>query len=316
MKEIFLFSFNAVSPLFVVIFFGYFIARRGLIGEKETGFLNALCFRYLLPLYIFASVLHIDYETSFRPELLLTFIICDTVLFALSIAVFRLIISDREKRAIFAVNTFRSNNLIYALPLAANLFGETGLAHAAVLVPFTIIFFNFYSVIIMVRALRKQDSGAEIKKTIIEVIKNPLLVGSLAGIISALSGVKLPAFIDKGVTYAAQTASPLALILLGAQIDFNALRSTIGGALASCAVRLIIVPLITTPVFVFLGFRGSELSALAVAFAAPCAIATSIMARNYKLAPQFAAQTVYLSTVLSMFTIFILISILRALSLF
>jgi predicted permease len=53
-----------------------------------------------------------------------------------------------------------------------------------------------------------------------------------------------------------------------------------------------------------------------VVFAAPCAVNNLIMARNYRIDPPFAAQTVYLSTVLSLPTMFIAISLLRALGLF
>jgi predicted permease len=51
-----------------------------------------------------------------------------------------------------------------------------------------------------------------------------------------------------------------------------------------------------------------------VAFAAPCAVTNMVMARNYNIAPAFAAHTVYLSTALSMFTMFLTISLLRALA--
>jgi predicted permease len=53
-----------------------------------------------------------------------------------------------------------------------------------------------------------------------------------------------------------------------------------------------------------------------VVFAAPCAVNNLIMARNYRIDPLFAAQTVYLSTVFSLPTMFITISLLRARGLF
>ncbi|MDR2134938.1 MAG: hypothetical protein LBP27_07525, partial [Treponema sp.] len=76
------------------------------------------------------------------------------------------------------------------------------------------------------------------------------------------------------------------------------------------------VPAILVPLLVFAGFRGPELGALMVVFSAPCAVNNLIMARNYRINPAFAAQTVYLSTVFSLFTMFGLISLLRWTGLF
>ncbi|GMO26445.1 MAG: AEC family transporter [Termitinemataceae bacterium] len=316
------FSFNAVSPLFFVIFLGWFIRRRGLVHENEISFLNTLCFKYLLPVYIFSSVQNVDLSHEFNMRMFVVFFADITIILLLSMVIFRIAIKDEEKRCIYIVNSYRSNNLIYALPLAVNLFGEAGLKSAAMLVPFTIISFNLYSVIVMVHYAGKRDktknkdaaAKGELKKTLMEIIKNPLIIGSFTGVLIGLSGLKLPVFFTKGLNSIGIMASPLSLLMLGTQIDLSSLKTDVKHSVFSCLVRLVICPLLTTPAFIMLGFRGPDLSTLAIASAAPCAIATFIMSRNYRIAPQFAAQTVYLSTALSMITIFILISVLRALN--
>jgi predicted permease len=58
------------------------------------------------------------------------------------------------------------------------------------------------------------------------------------------------------------------------------------------------------------------LGALMIAFASPCAVTNFVMARNYNIASSFAAQTVYLSTLLSMGSLFVIITMSRALGLF
>jgi predicted permease len=80
--------------------------------------------------------------------------------------------------------------------------------------------------------------------------------------------------------------------------------------------RLVLVPAVLVVITILAGFRGPELGALMVVFAAPCAITTLVMARSYQIAPEFTAQTVYLSTILSMVTIFFAITLLRGLGLF
>jgi predicted permease len=324
--------------MFVAVALGAFIAKRRLMGEREIMFLNTLCFRYFLALHIFNSVLQVDFHTEFKPRLVGTFIVIVTALYGVSWLVFSLAVKDYGRRCICIVTAYRSNNLIYALPLAANLFGPEGVKPAAMLVPVTIIFFNFFTVIAMVShrhkieadaALREKMAGkpeggitgkaamrTALKKCAFEVITNPLIIGSSLGIVFSLLCLPLPAFIKSGINSIAQAATPVSLILLGAQINLKTLAGNMRAVIGAAALRLIVVPGLLVPLVVMLGFRGPELGALAVAFAAPPAVANLIMARNYHIAPEFAAQTVYLATILSMITIFALVAALRGLGLF
>jgi predicted permease len=192
------------------------------------------------------------------------------------------------------------------------------------LMPLTIILFNFFCVTVMVyhapagaeAPAGKSGPGTTFKHTVIDIIRNPLIIGSFLGIVFSVFRIPVPLFIRSGVSMIAVTGTPLALLLLGAQIDFRQLAGNIGPAAGACLLRLILVPGILVPVMVLSGFRGPELGALMVVFAAPCAVNNLIMARNYGINPGYAAQTVYLSTILSLFTMFGFIMLLRALGLF
>jgi predicted permease len=324
--DIIIFSFNAVAPLFFPIILGWFIKWRKHINEENINFLNRICFRYLLAFHIFNITATINFYEEFEPRLIA---ICSLGIFLVMIAawaVFSFTIRDREKRCVFIVSSFRSNNIIYALPMAANLFGPEGVKAAATLAPVTIILFNFFCVMTMVYHAQASlgdgtsgagayDVAAAIRGTVIDIVRNPLIAGSVLGILFSLSGVALPLFMRNGINAVAATGTPLALILLGSQMDFKQLTGSLAPALGACAVRLVIVPGILVPLMVAAGFRGLELGALMVVFAAPCAVTNLIMARNYRINPPLAAQTVYLSTALSLPTMFIAISLLRSLGL-
>jgi predicted permease len=321
--EIIIFSFNAVAPLLFPIALGWFILRRRHIAEGDINFLNRLCFRYLLPFHIFNNTRAVDIRAEFNPRLILIVSLCIFLVMILSWIIFALTIRDRERRCIMIVTSFRSNNLIYALPLAANLFGTEGVTVASMMIPVVIILFNFFSVVVMVCYAPAEGGEAgktavkeNLKRTAMDILRNPLIVGSVGGIVFSLLGIAFPGFLQSGINGVAASATPIALMLLGAQIDFKQLAGNLVPALGACALRLVIVPGVLVPIMILLGFRGPELGALMVAFAAPCAVNNLIMARNYRIDPPFAAQTVYLSTVLSLPTMFIAISLLRALGLF
>jgi predicted permease len=321
--DIIIFSFNAVAPLLFPIALGWFIRLRRHISGEDIDFLNRVCFRYLLPFHIFNSIRSIDLGAEFNPRLILIVSLCIFLVLILSWIIFALTIRDRQRRCIMIVSSFRSNNIIYALPLAANLFGAEGVTVASMMIPVIIILFNFFCVIVMVAYAPaeagesgKPDLAESLKRTVIDILRNPLIIGSAAGILFALPGIGLPGFLQNGLNGVAAAATPIALVLLGAQIDLKRLADNPGPALGACALRLVLVPGALVPLMVFLGFRGPDLGALMIVFAAPCAVNNLIMARNYRIDPSFAAQTVYLSTVLSLPTMFITISLLRALNLF
>jgi predicted permease len=315
--RIFLWSFNAVAPVLFLLAAGWFIAFRGHVHEEDRTFLNRLCFKYLLPCQLFSNTLSIDFSSGYNTRLLL---FCGGGLFVVAIsawAILTFVVSDRPRRAIFIVSAFRANNILYGLPLAANLFGAEGTAVAVMVYPVTIIFFNIMTVVVMVYF--SQGGGGKMdkifKKTAADIVRNPLITGCLLGTLCAALRVPVPLFLKNGINSAGAAATPVALLLLGSQIDMKALTGNIKPALAACAIRLLLVPSISLTAMVFAGFRGPELSALMVAFAAPSAVTNMVMARNYDIAPAFAAQTVYLSTILSGVTIFLIIVSLRVLNL-
>ncbi|MDR3049310.1 MAG: AEC family transporter [Elusimicrobiota bacterium] len=316
--EIFLFSFNAIAPILFIMALGWFIAWRGHIGEEDKLFLNKLCFKYLLPFQLFCSTVSIDFYAEFNSKMVIFCISAILALAFIGFCLFTLTMKDRHKRCIFIVCAFRSNNIIYALPLAINMFGDAGLKAAAMLVPITIIMFNLLSVIAFVYYSQNADTdiGTALKHTLIDICKNPLITSSVLGIVMSLLGVSIPQFLEKGVFTVGALGPPMALLLLGSQIDLKKLTGNIKPVLGLCLMRLVIVPAVIAPFMVYFGFRGAHLGALFVAFAAPCAVTNMIMARMYNVAPEFSAQSVYLTTVLSLATMFCGISLFRWLGLF
>ncbi|GHU43350.1 transporter [Spirochaetia bacterium] len=315
--NVFLFSFNAILPMLAAMFLGVLLSVFKNIKESDKDFLNTLCFRYLLPIHLFNSVSSIDFYAEFKVHIIIFCIIAIIFIAVTAWIIFTIAIKDRGRRCIFIIASYRSNNLIFAMPLAANLFGTEGTKIAAMLVPVTIIMYNLISVVVFIYHSQEasQSTWLSIKNTFVDITKNPLIIGSILGIAFSLLRITLPVSLHQGISSIAATATPISFVLLGAQINLKVLNSNIRPALALCCMRLIIVPAIITPIMVLVGFRGAALGALMVAFAAPCAVATMVMAHNYKTDPVFAAQAVYLSSALSIITMFFLISVLKALTL-
>ena len=318
--NVLMFSFNAIAPMLFLTALGWFISKQKHLDEHSLVLLNRICFRYLLPALVFHNTLAIDFHEYFNPHMVL---FCAAGIFALMIAswfVFSKIIKikNRERRCTFIVASYRSNNVIYAFTLAMGMFGEAGARTASMLIPITIILYNLLTVIAMVHFAQDgigHSIGAEIRRALAEIIRNPMIIGSVLAITLSLMRVSLPHFLNVSIANVAVAATPVALIMLGAHLDLKMISGNLRQVLAVCVMRLMIVPAVMVPLAIWAGFRGPELGALMVVFSAPSAVANLVMARNYNVDAKFMAQTVILSTVLSMPTMFIIISILRATSL-
>lgn len=318
--NVLVFSFNAIAPMLFTCALGYLASRLQKISQETIGFINKLCFTWLLSFHVFNSTMTVDFSAEFKLSLVIFFLAGIGGIVIASFVIFTIAVKDRARRANYIVAAYRSSNIVFSLPMATGLFGAAGIKPAAMLIPVTIITFNFLTVAIMVYFSRAPGSeksiAREIKKTLLDIVKNPLIIGSMTGILLSVFSIQLPAFLRQSAAMIGSAGTPLSFLLLGMQIDFAKFRRDFAPTFTASIIRLVAVPGILVPLMVLYGFRGPELGALMVVFAAPCAVTNQVMSRIYNLDPEFTGQTITMSTVLSMATMFVWVTILRSLGLF
>ncbi len=296
---------------------GWFLTWRKVIDQHFLGVLNTLIFKVFLPMMLFNNIYRIDFSARFDlPLVLFAGGMVVFVFVALSV-ILPFIIKDKGMLASSINAIFRSNYIIYAVPIISNMFGPEGTLVASMLSPVAVGLYNFFGVIVMCSYSGKQESslGRSILNTIKDIVRHPLIIASVSGTLVALSGIQFPSFIHNTVATMGSLGSPLGLLLMGAQLDWNALRGDISLLLKMCGLRLVIIPVACMIPAVLLGFRGASLGTLFMLFGTPCPVTSAVMARNYNMAPRYTAQLVVMSTVLSTGTIFCGISIMRGLGL-
>ena len=142
------------------------------------------------------------------------------------------------------------------------------------------------------------------------------MLGALAGILALAVHLRLPAVVESAVRSVANAATPLALVLMGASLDFSKLRSSVRN-LSICVVsRLIVNPALLVALAAALGFRGVALGIILLVFAAPVAVNSYTMALQMDGDANLAGGIVLLTTALSCFTLFLWIWLLKSLGLF
>ncbi|MDR3270319.1 MAG: AEC family transporter [Peptococcaceae bacterium] len=304
----FFISFNAVAPLFLMILLGMGIKKMGLASPKTVVEMNSIVFHFLMPVLLCRNIGTATLEAALRPRLLLFTLISIPLIWLLCIRVISLFNQANQERGAIIQGICRSNFALFGLPLVSQLTTPEETSIAALLIVIVIPMYNVFAVIL----LEYYRDGKFSPRAILRGIsRNPLILGTLAGVLWLASGVTLPVFLDAATQFIASSATPLALITLGAALTFGQRqKSQLPQLICGIAGRLVVIPLLTIPLGAALGFRGAEIAALLAIFASPTAVAAYTMGTAMGSDSNLSAAIVALTTLLSSFTVFIWIVVL------
>lgn len=318
MASNFLYSFNAVAPIFLIVLVGVALKRIGFVNDNFLDISEKLVFKIALPIMLFLEVARGSVSELANGSLIAFCVITVTASFVIVSLLAILCIRDRDRRGAFVQGMCRSNFAILGVPLADNMFGEAGTTFIAIVMPFVILMFNAYSVILL--SLFSSDSsqkldGKKLLQILRNIVTNPLIIGVVAGIPFMLLGWQLPVVVNKSLTYLSNLTTPLALISLGANFRPESLRGRVGYAVVSSLGKTVVLPAIMVTIAALLGFRDASLGVILILFGAPTAVSSYIMAKKMGNDGELAAQILLLTTFLCMLTIFCGIFLIKSLGL-
>jgi len=310
--ESFIFSFNVVFPLFVLISIGYFIARIKLTNTTFVKTANNVCFKVFLPLLLFMNIYKADFSETFDSTfilLILGFIAAQMVLLFLTVP---FLVKKNARRGVVIQALFRGNYLIFGVPICQTMFGDEGGAIAAMAAAFIVPVYNFLAVIVL--SVYDSEKKVNLKQTLIKIITNPLIIGALLGLLFSAFKIPIPEYVYKPLNQLGSIATPLALMLLGCDFSFRGAFRNLKYVLTVSVCRLIAVPAVVIAIAVFgFGIRDAQLSVLMVAFGSPVAVSSYTMACNANADSELAGQLVVATSLFSIFTMFGLVYITKML---
>lgn len=310
MREHFVVSLNAVLPVFLIMATGYLAKRAGVIREQDVVKFNRVAFRVFMPVMLFRNIYASDLESAIRPALLLYAVAAVLVFYVLIWIGVHFTMKEREKKSVMIQGMFRSNLAIIGIPIAESLTGGGDVSAVAVTMAVIVPLFNVLAVIcLQVYGGDKPRPG----QVLLEVLKNPLIIGSALGLLTLLLKIRLPTGCTAAINSLSAVASPLMLFTLGAFFRFDSLKSNAAYLSAACAVRLVLVPAAALIPAMLLGFRGIEMISLFSVFAAPTAANSFPMAEQMGGDAELAGEIVILTSLLCVLTMFVWIFMLKSL---
>ena len=314
MTSNFFIAVSAVVPMFILIGIGAMVKQLKLLTEEELNHVNRMVFKVFFCIMMFYNLYMADYAAAFRPKLIVFGCLGVLFLFLLGMgAAYALEKKVPIRRGAMAQAIFRSNFVLYGIPLVGNIFGSEGLAVPTMMIAFIVPMYNVLAVV----ALETCRGGKlDLWPTCKDILKNPMILGAIAAGIARLIDLHLPASVLKPLGEVAAATTPVALIILGASFRLGTTSHHRWELIFCSATRLLLAPALLLALAACLGFTGVDFVTLIAIFATPCAVASFAMAQQMGSDAELAGNCVIFTTGLSCFTIFGWILVTKTLGLF
>ena len=305
-----IYSINATLPIFLLIILGKVLKTTKIINDEFTKTADRYVFRIALPALLFSDLTENNVGSAFDGKY---------VLFCFSVTIFSIAVlwgltekfmKNEEQKGAFIQGSYLVGSEILGLAFINNMYDSVGMAPLMIIgcVPL----YNIFAVIILTL---KGDNGGKkpnMKETFINVMKNPILLSILIALPFALLNLHFPSFVNKAIGSVANTATPLALISIGASFEGKKALKKMKPTLLASFIKLILLVGLFLPLAVFFGYRNQELMALLVMLGSPTTVSSYIMAKNTGNDGILTSSIIVLTTLLSSLTLTLWIFVLKS----
>lgn len=285
---------NDIVPVFLIAGAGYLAAR---FAKADVLTLTRVAFLVLLPCLIFNLIFTSSMTGSDVGRLVAAALIIMAIMGAIAFAMARMLGLGSTERAAFLLVVMFSNGGNFGLPLVSFAFGAVALAHASVF---------FLTGAVMTFVLGSYIAAAGRRSPVhalIGVLKMPIIYAAFIALIVKTFSVELPTMIVRPVTLLSGAALPTMILILGMQLERAKLPKRIGPLAVAIATSLLVTPLVAIGLCHWLGIDGPARQAAVTLSAMPVAVSTTILALEFDVEPDFVTGAVFVSTILSPFTL-------------
>jgi len=299
----------ALLPVFLLVALGFILKRSLMPLDTHWYGLELLTYYVLFPMLLIQTLVKADLTTvpiaGVGGTLVLAVLAMSLFCLALRPAFSRLGIDSPAFTSIFQGAT-RWQTYV-ALSVAANLLGNAGLALASVAMLAMIPLLNVVCVTVLAHyaSPRKQSAGA----IAMTVARNPLIWACVVGLVINVLHVPLPRVWHEVADALGRSSLAIGLLVTGAGLHLKDLLRPSIGALASVALKLVVMPLVAVGLALSFGLSGSGLVIVAICSAVPTASSAYVLARQMGGDAPLLAQIITLQTILAALTMPIAIAL-------
>lgn len=308
----FIIAVNAVVPFLAYIAFGYGIKLSKMVDEDFMRKLNQMVFKAFFPIMMFYNLYDKDDSTTLDIRLVVAGVFSVILFIVILFLIVPRFVKEDKKRGVIIQGIYRSNFVLFAMPLTESIFGETGRAVAVMMIAIIIPIYNVAAVVVLEYFRGGKPKPLDLLK---KIITNPMIAGVLVGFVFVGLNIKIPSCLEKPISQFAALSTPLALFVLGGTLHFSSIKKNLKYIVPVLSTKMIIVPIFAVILTILLHFEPLERFVYLTMFATPIAASSYPMACNMGGDGELAGELVVISTAVSVVTIFIWIFVLKTIGL-
>lgn len=291
---------SALAPTFLLIALGYCVRAARIASAEAMGQVNRFGYFVLYPAFLFNLVSQASFASA------------DSGPFAFGIllGVACLILAALVLRVVFPgdgpgfTSLFQGSvrwNGFVVLAAAPSLFGQAGLDLIGLAFGPLVLTLNVICVIVLSRW--GAAPAASWRAVLDQIIANPLILACAAGLVANFSGVRELGPVTDALALLGPAAMPIALVCVGAGLDFGALRAARSKLAAAALFKLAFAPIILWSAVSLCGASPLAAAVAAGLGATPTAAAAYTLAREMGGDAPLMAAIITATTALSFITL-------------
>lgn len=297
MLDSFIFSLNSTLPVFLVILFGMLLRKTGIFTAEYASITDKYVFKIALPVLLFKDITEMSIRRDFDLKFVLFCAAVSLIMFLGAWGGAALFLKDKSSVGAFAQGSARGSAAILGVALASNIYGNSG--HAPLMIFAAVPIFNIMSVVILTVSADTKEHRIDPRELLKNIATNPIILSVIAGSLLSFVQFSMPSVVSKTVDSIASTATPMALLTIGASFDLSAAKKKLIPAAAASFVKLFLLPAVFIPAAVLFGFKGSALVSIFVMVGAPTTVTAYIMSKNMNGDHVLSSNIIMLSTLVS-----------------
>lgn len=303
------FSVSVTGPICIVLGLGILLKKIQLVNDNFVHVGSKLVFTVTLPSLLFITISQSSFRFSEQIDMALCGVVGTLLIWFVTEFIVTKKVGRKEDRGALIVGIFRGNMGVFGLAYCFNAMGSSGLVLASLYLASVTILYNILTVITLNRSIDRQGGVLHLIK---DVLKNPLMIGILLGLLVAWSGITLPQLVIQSGQYFSQMTLPLALICTGASLSSDSFRRGLSIVFVSAFCKLMVVPVVMALLGLLVGLRENELAVVVLMSCVPTAAAAYVMVQSMGSNSELMAKIIVATTLGSLLTTTVFLTLLKS----
>ncbi len=276
----------------------------GYIGQRTIGFdrkaISAMALYLMQPFLAFRTFYTNEITMEYLYILLFCVLLCMGMIVIVQItATLKKLSRSRHSAMVLSGVFMNSGN--YGVPIILLAFGNVGVDYAVIMM---VIQSFLMSTIGVYYAGKGSERGYSIKQSFFNILKMPMIYGSLLGIILQLLTLPVPVMIMKPVDLIADATIPTIMLVLGMQLGAITKKNVSIGDVSTIMIqRMLISPVLALLLVWLLPIEGMLAQVLIVLSAMPSAANTMMLSLEFGTEPDLVSYSTLVTTLLSILSV-------------